>query len=231
MPLPGDLPDAGIEPGSPAWAGGFLTTEPDPGSFSLTERTFETGPWLSRASHVTLSEECPVKEKDFLKSEISIAKSKRSSQALPGAQQVLGESRPPPPRLDLHLPPHWAGPPSTSSPGLDLRPPPHWDGPPSASVLGWVKLQGRRGTSGPGNQGVTQGQHPCEGQQAARRLRSPLPLVRGAAESGLGVQAGVAGGSLGPTSLLRTQGTFSLSPRTCFDQTPKTTFTRGPEHR
>ena len=120
-----------------------------------------------------------MKEKDFLKSETSTAKSKRSSQALPGAQQVLGESRPPPPWLDLRLPPHWAG-------------------PPSASVLGWVKLRGWRGTSGPGNQGVTQGQHPCEGQQAARRLRSPLPLVRGAAESGLGVQAGVAGGSLGP---------------------------------
>ena len=60
FPLPGDLPDSGIEPGSPALAGGFLTTEPDPGSFSLAERTFETGPWLSRASHVTLSKECPV---------------------------------------------------------------------------------------------------------------------------------------------------------------------------
>ena len=27
-PPPGDLPDPGIEPGSPAWAGGFFTAEP-----------------------------------------------------------------------------------------------------------------------------------------------------------------------------------------------------------
>ena len=60
FPLSGDLPDSGIEPRSPAMAGGFLTTEPDPGSFTLAERTFEMGSWLSRASHVTLSEECPV---------------------------------------------------------------------------------------------------------------------------------------------------------------------------
>ena len=31
FPSPGDLPNAGIEPGSPALAGGFFTTEP-PGS-------------------------------------------------------------------------------------------------------------------------------------------------------------------------------------------------------
>ena len=28
FPTPGDLPDPGIKPGSPALAGGFLTTEP-----------------------------------------------------------------------------------------------------------------------------------------------------------------------------------------------------------
>ena len=28
FPSPGDLPDPGIEPRSPAWAGGFFTTEP-----------------------------------------------------------------------------------------------------------------------------------------------------------------------------------------------------------
>ena len=28
FPSPGDLPDPGIEPGSPALAGGFFTTEP-----------------------------------------------------------------------------------------------------------------------------------------------------------------------------------------------------------
>ena len=28
FPLPGDLPDPGIEPGSPALAGGFFTTAP-----------------------------------------------------------------------------------------------------------------------------------------------------------------------------------------------------------
>ena len=28
FPLPGDLPDSGIEPASPALAGGFFTTEP-----------------------------------------------------------------------------------------------------------------------------------------------------------------------------------------------------------
>ena len=28
FPSPGDLPDPGIDPGSPAWAGGFFTTEP-----------------------------------------------------------------------------------------------------------------------------------------------------------------------------------------------------------
>ena len=27
-PTPGDLPDSGIEPSSPVWAGGFFTTEP-----------------------------------------------------------------------------------------------------------------------------------------------------------------------------------------------------------
>ena len=28
LPLPGDLPDPGIKPASPALAGGFFTTEP-----------------------------------------------------------------------------------------------------------------------------------------------------------------------------------------------------------
>ena len=34
FPLPGDLPDQGIEPASPALAGGFFTTEP-PGKVQL----------------------------------------------------------------------------------------------------------------------------------------------------------------------------------------------------
>ena len=33
FPPPGDLPDPGVEPGSPALAGGFFTTEP-PGKSS-----------------------------------------------------------------------------------------------------------------------------------------------------------------------------------------------------
>ena len=33
VPPPGDLPDPGVEPGSPALAGGFFTTEP-PGKSS-----------------------------------------------------------------------------------------------------------------------------------------------------------------------------------------------------
>ena len=35
FPSPGDLPDPGIKPLSPAWAGGFLTAEP-PGKLIIT---------------------------------------------------------------------------------------------------------------------------------------------------------------------------------------------------
>ena len=146
------------------------------------------GPRLSRASHVTLSEECPVEERGFIKKQKSKAKSKRSSQALPGAQPVLGESC---------LPPPWAGPPSASSqagpPSASML-----SGPLSASALGWAQLWGQRGTTEPGKQGVTHGAAPFRGPAGCRGVEEPPPQVRGAAESGLGVQAGAARGSPGP---------------------------------
>ena len=57
FPSPGDLPDPGIEPASPALAGGFFTTgatreapilvrmglKPKPGVFIREKRTFGTG--------------------------------------------------------------------------------------------------------------------------------------------------------------------------------------------
>ena len=42
FPSPGDLPDPGIEPVSPALAGGFFTTEP-PGKLSEACKAGETG--------------------------------------------------------------------------------------------------------------------------------------------------------------------------------------------
>ena len=35
LPIPGDLPDPGIEPTSPALAGGFFTTEPPGKPFKM----------------------------------------------------------------------------------------------------------------------------------------------------------------------------------------------------
>ena len=40
FPTPGDLPDPGIKPGSPALAGGFLTTEP-PGKPSGVQLSYK----------------------------------------------------------------------------------------------------------------------------------------------------------------------------------------------
>ena len=135
------------------------------------------------------------------------------------------------PGLDLRLLLPGAGPPSASSSGLDLRCLLPGAGPPSASALGWAQLWGQRGTSGPGKQGMIQGAVPLRGPAGCQEAEKPPSLgqrgsrvrPRGAGRSGRWV--------FGATSLLRTQGTFPLPPRTRLDQTLTTAFTRGTRHR
>ena len=46
FPFPGDIPDPGIEPASPALAGGFFTTEA-PGNVTAAAKLLQSTPWTA----------------------------------------------------------------------------------------------------------------------------------------------------------------------------------------
>lgn len=109
---------------------------------------------------------------------------------------------------------------------------------PSASSWGWTSVRlhaglgvapGPKGNLGAWKAGGDPGAVPLQGPAGCQEAeKAPSPGQRGSRVRPRG--AGRSGRWVsGATSLLRTQGTFPLPPRTRLVQTPTTAFTRGTE--
>ena len=94
FPSPGDLPNSGIEPGSPAWAGGFFTTKP-PGKLSLVK-------WAAQSSAEGVLGSWQVR--DFRRKESAVKSRKRSSVLAPYLLTLFFVPKPSPAKLKAHLP-------------------------------------------------------------------------------------------------------------------------------